>query len=159
MRYLVLLSLLVGIFGGGFAVAQERFAVSADGLEVTDSKTNLLWRRCPEGMTWKLKACKGEAIFFTQGEAAGRAEATGAAVAQWRLPTMRELSTIASAREAQDGKAAINPTAFPGTPAARFWTSNTTGPGYFTFVSFSDGSAGEGPRTSPGAVRLVRASK
>lgn len=156
MRSLILMSFLLGVFVGDSTFAQERYAVSADGQEVTDSKTNLLWQRCPEGMTWKSKACKGEAIFFTQAEAAGRAQATGVAAAQWRLPTMRELSGIASAREAQDGKAAINPTAFPSTPAARFWTSTPTGPGYFTFVGFSDGSAGESPRMSPGAVRLVR---
>ena len=156
MRCLVLLSFLLGVFVANSAFAQERFAFSADGQEVTDSKTSLLWRRCPEGMTWKSKACRGEAIFFTQAEAVGRAQAASVAAAQWRLPTMRELSSIASAKEAQDGKAAVNPTAFPNTPAARFWTSTATGPGYFTFVGFSDGSAGESPRMSPGAVRLVR---
>ncbi len=145
------LGLLVLLTGSAFA--QERYSVSADNQEVTDSKTSLIWRRCPEGMTWKGKTCAGEAGYFTQAEAAARTQG------DWRLPTMRELSSIASIREAQDGKAAINPTVFPGTPAARFWTSSTTGPGYFTFVGFSDGSAGEGTRNSPGAVRLVRSKK
>ena len=34
----------------------------------------------PEG-TWKGKACRGEAIFFTQGDAAARAQASGLAAA------------------------------------------------------------------------------
>ena len=137
----------------GTAFAQERYAFSAEGNEVVDSKTSLIWRRCPEGMNWKVKACSGQIMFFQQGEAAARGQG------EWRLPTMRELSSIASAREAMDGKAAINAAIFPGTPPARFWTSSTTGPGYFTFIGFLDGSAGEGPRNAPGAARLVRVAK
>lgn len=137
----------------GAVFAQERFTASTDGQEITDSKTSLIWRRCPEGMSWKVKTCVGEAAFFTQAEATARAAAAGGG---WRLPIMRELSSIASIREAEDGKAAINPVAFPGTPKARFWTSSSTGSGYFTYVAFGDGSAGEGPRNSPGALRLVR---
>ncbi len=137
----------------GAALAQERFAVSADGQEVTDSRTGLIWKRCAEGMVFKGKTCTGQASVFSHTEASARAKAAGG---QWRLPVLKELSSIVAPREAEEGKAAINPAAFPGTPTLRFWTASSTGPGYFTYVAFADGSAGENPRSSPGAVRLVR---
>ena len=150
---LVLLSL------AGTGLAAERFTPSADGQEVTDSRTGLIWRRCAEGMVWKVKTCTGQAGFFNHADAAARAKAASTPGAEWRLPVLKELSSIVSAREAEEGKAAIDPVAFPATPVARFWTSSSTGPGYFTFVAFSEGSAGESPRAAPGAVRLVRDAK
>ncbi|MEO6016079.1 MAG: DUF1566 domain-containing protein [Polaromonas sp.] len=143
----------------GEAWAQTRYSPSADGQEITDSKTGLIWRRCAEGMTWKAHTCVGQAAFYNQHEAAARAKAASALGAEWRLPVLKELSSIVSVREAEEGKAAIDPSAFPATPVARFWTSSSSGPGYFTFVGFSDGSAGESPRAAPGALRLVRNPK
>lgn len=145
---------LLSLAGAGFA--QERFTPSADGQEVTDSRTGLTWRRCAEGMAWKGKTCTGQATFFTQPDAAARAKAASTPAAEWRLPILKELSSIVSVREAEEGKAAVDPAAFPATPVARFWTSSSTGPGYFTFVGFSDGSAGEAPRATSAALRLVR---
>lgn len=143
----------------GIGLAQERFTASADGQEITDSRTGLTWRRCAEGMVWKGKSCTGQAAFLSQPDAAARAKAASASGVEWRLPILKELSSIVSAREAEEGKAAIDPNAFPATPVARFWTSSSTGPGYFTFVGFSDGSAGEAPRATSAAVRLVRGGK
>lgn len=153
MRSLVIKIISLSVLLIGPAVAQGRYTFSATGQEVVDSKTSLIWRRCPEGMNWNAKACSGQILFFPQGEAAARGQR------DWRLPTLRELSSIASAKEAMDGKAAINAAIFPGTPPVRFWTSSSTGPGYFTFIGFMDGSAGEGPRNAAGAVRLVRVVK
>ena len=143
----------------GPAFAQERYAASSDGQEITDNKTGLIWRRCTEGMVWKKTTCTGKAIFSNQGDAAAAAKSASGTDAEWRLPTLKELSSIASAREAEEGKAAIDAKAFPATPVGRFWTSSSIGPGYFMFVGFSDGSAGEGARGSPGAARLVRGGK
>ncbi len=138
------------------AHAQERFTPSADGLEISDRKTGLTWRRCAEGMTWKGRTCTGEAGYYSQSEAASRARAAGGT---WRLPDLKELSSIVALRDAEPGKAPVDQAAFPGTPLARFWTSTPVGPGYFTYVSFTDGSAGESPRNSPGAMRLVKGDK
>jgi hypothetical protein len=141
------------------ALAQERYSASADGQEITDSRSGLIWRRCAEGMSWKVRTCVGQPLFTNQADAAARAKAAAAGGQEWRLPTMKELSGIVAVREAEEGKAAIDPAAFPATPVARFWTSSSVGPGYFMFVAFSEGSAGEIPRTSPAAVRLVRGGK
>ena len=153
------LALFVLLSLPGASFAQERFSVSADGQEVTDSRTGLTWRRCAEGMVWKGKTCTGQAAFFSQPDAVARAKAASASGTEWRLPVLKELSSIVSAREADVDKAAIDPNAFPATPIARFWTSSSTGPGYFTFVGFSDGSAGEAPRATSAALRLVRSAK
>jgi len=150
---------LLLLSSAGASQAQDRFTPSADGQEVTDSRTGLIWRRCAEGMVFKGKTCTGQAAFLNQPDAAARAKAASAPGAEWRLPILKELSSIVSAREAEENKAAIDPNAFPATPVARFWTSSSTGPGYFTFVGFSDGSAGEAPRATSAAVRLVRGGK
>jgi Protein of unknown function (DUF1566) len=154
------ISILLAAASPNLAHAQQRYNLSADGQEVTDSKTGLVWRRCAEGMVWKAPTCTGQAVYSTQAEAAGRAKAVATSGDQpWRLPTMKELSSIVAVREAGEGKAAIDATIFPVTPLARFWTSSSVGPGYFMFVGFLEGSAGEGPRNSPGATRLVRDGK
>ena len=152
---LSLFAILV-ICASGSALAQERYKPSPDGQEVTDSRTGLTWRRCPEGMSFKGKTCSGQAAFVSLVEANSRAQNAASSGVKWRLPLLKELASIAAPREASEGVAAIDPTAFPGTPVGRFWTSSTSGHGYFSWVGFSDGGAGESARTSPGAVRLVR---
>lgn len=149
------LVLLLGLSAGA-ALAQERFKPSADGQEVTDGKTGLTWRRCAEGMVFRGKTCAGQAVFVSLVEATARAKTAAGGGVAWRLPALKELAGIASPREAAEGVAAIDPAAFPGTPVGRFWTSSTSGHGYFSYVGFTDGSAGESARTAPGAVRLVR---
>lgn len=157
MRFVVtkISVLLLLLSGAAFmpAAAQDRYSASADGQEITDSKTGLTWRRCAEGMSWKKTTCSGKATFVNQADAAALAKAAGG---EWRLPVLKELSGIVAVREAEEGKAPIDPKAFPATPVGRFWTSSSVGTGYFMFVSFIEGSAGEGARNSPGAVRLVR---
>ena len=141
------------------ALAQERYAPSSDSQEIVDGKSGLTWRRCAEGMTWKGKTCTGKPVFLNHADAVARAKGNATPDQDWRLPTMTELSGIVAVREAEEGKAAIDAAVFPATPPARFWTSTTVGAGYFMFVGFVEGSAGEGARNSPGAVRLVRVGK
>ncbi|MDB5886714.1 MAG: hypothetical protein JWR74_2885 [Polaromonas sp.] len=141
------------------ALAAPRYAPSPDGQEITDSKTGLVWRRCAEGMVWKTNTCINAALFPNHQGALARALASATPQQAWRLPTMQELSSIVAVREAEEGKAAIDPVAFPATPPARFWSSSSTGHGYFMYVAFTEGSVGEGARSSPSAVRLVRNPK
>ncbi len=141
------------------AMAAPRYTPSPDGQEISDSKTGLVWRRCAEGMDWKGNTCVNTAVFSNFFGAEARAKAVAASGKPWRLPTIKELSSIVAVREAEEGKAAIDPLAFPATPAARFWSSSSVGRGYFMYVAFTEGSVGEGERNSPGAVRLVRQGK
>ena len=49
--------------------AQDRFTISGDGQEVTDTTTRLAWRRCAEGLRWDGKACTGKLKTFKYAEA------------------------------------------------------------------------------------------
>lgn len=153
------LSLVLGGLVLTSAFAAARYMPSPDGQEITDSKTGLIWRRCAEGMVWKTNTCTSTALFPDYQGAQARVVAAATAKYPWRLPTMQELSGIVAVREAGEGMAAIDPVAFPATPLARFWSSGSVGHGYFMYVAFTEGSAGEGARSSPGAVRLVRNPK
>ena len=121
------------------AASAQPYVISSDGSEVTDQKTGLIWRRCAEGMVFSGGTCTGSASTFTH-EAAlqfavDQASSTGIA---WRLPNVKELSSIADKSLAN---LLIDPTAFPATPASPFWSASPV-VGYSTnawLVNFSDG--------------------
>ena len=103
-----------------------QYSISADGTEVTDLKTGLIWQRCAVGMSWDGTACGGTATPYNWENAlAYAATQTG-----WRLPNLKELHSLV---ERSCANPAINETAFPNTPATDsdyFWTSSlsvTTG--------------------------------
>jgi Protein of unknown function (DUF1566) len=135
------------------------FTVSADGQEVTDTKTGLIWRRCAEGMIASAGTCTGTASTFTHEAALTRAstQATATGVA-WRLPNVKELSSIADKSRSNP---AIDTTAFPATPASYFWSSSpyVGDAGYAWGVGFGSGYVYGNGRNSSGYVRLVRAGQ
>ena len=135
------------------------FTVSADGQEVTDTKTGLIWRRCAEGMTASGGICTGTPSTFTHDAALARAstQATATSVA-WRLPNVKELSSIADKTRSNP---AIDTTAFPATPANLFWSSSpyVGNASYAWVVVFSVGYVSYGYRDSTYYVRLVRAGQ
>ena len=103
------------------AQIKTRYAISADGSEVTDSKTGLIWRRCPEGMTASSNGCSGVAAAYSWDQSLALAnEVALASGKSWRLPNAKELSSIV---DASLGNPAIDTHAFPGTPAAPFWSA------------------------------------
>lgn len=99
-----------------------RLMVSADGQEITDGKTGLVWRRCVEGMQWDGRTCTGVPDFFMWEHALHRAESvahdTGV---HWRLPNVKELASLV---DTSAPGLAIDLAAFPGTPNDQFWTSS-----------------------------------
>jgi hypothetical protein len=101
--------------------AQDRFTISSDGQEVTDTTTKLAWRRCAEGLRWDGKACTGKLKTFKYSEAkdAAAAAAKGDAKA-WRIPTKDEL--VALVDKTAKKKPLIDINAFPQTPAKPFWS-------------------------------------
>ncbi len=99
--------------------AQSRYTYSATGDEVTDSQTGLVWRRCSEGQSWGGGTCTGTARTYTYEAALVQAQAQSG-TAGWRLPNVKELSSITDKTRVNS---AIDPTAFPRTPSEWFWTS------------------------------------
>ncbi|MDP1656724.1 MAG: DUF1566 domain-containing protein [Hylemonella sp.] len=134
------------------ALAQGRFSFGADGAEVTDSQTGLIWRRCSVGQVWGGGTCTGTISTFTHELALAYAQSqTG-----WRLPNVKELSSIADKTRIYP---AIDSTAFPTTISSIYWSSspNVTGSISAWGVDFTgSGVPGGHSRVSNYPVRLVR---
>jgi hypothetical protein len=137
-----------------------RYTLSTDGQEVTDIQTNLIWRRCPEGMVASAGACTGNALTFTHEQALQHAATqTSSTGATWRLPNIKELSSIA---DKNSSNPAIDSSAFPTTPSNDFWSASPgvgIGLGLACGVSFADGGFGYGGRVNSNYVRLVRSAQ
>ena len=137
--------------------SQERFAVSADGQEVTDSTTRLTWRRCAEGLHWDGKACSGKLAKFSyrtaKGAAADTARREGKA---WRIPAKDELVGIVDMK--QKKKPRIDAKAFPQTPSAYFWATRegTDDDLNAWLVSLSNGKVHGNTGQAKFPLRLVR---
>lgn len=145
------------------AASAKPYVISADGSEVTDQKTGLIWRRCAEGMVFSGRTCKGAASTFTHEDAFKHAAAkTSSTRVAWRLPNAKELSSIVdkSLSNESQPKPTIDSTAFPATPANWFWSSapgvgnGNTDNAYY--VSFGAGKVDSDGRGDWGYVRLVR---
>ena len=141
------------------AASAQPYAISTDGSEVTDQKTGLIWRRCAEGMVVSGGTCTGSASGFTQEAALRHAAAlTGSTGKAWRLPNIKELSSIADKSRSNP---AIDPTAFPATPTSAP-NNAAQNNGFLSasgawVVNFSDGSVRAASRSSfIDYVRLVR---
>jgi hypothetical protein len=110
--YLFAIALALPLTG----IAQSRFEVSADGHQVLDRQTNLLWKRCAEGQGWNGSACVGSAGKFTFDEAMS----TTANSSGWRLPAIKELFSIARTGETGQVPEVGRPSEAPGLV---FWAS------------------------------------
>jgi Protein of unknown function (DUF1566) len=126
----------------------------ATGDEITDSSTGLIWKRCAEGMVWSANACTGIATTFTHEQALAHAVAQ-ASTKGWRLPNVKELSSIVLASRINPS---IDTASFPSSPSSKHWTS-TPVPDishYAWFVDFNISSVDYSLRTNTYPVRLVR---
>lgn len=112
--------LALALVGAAASVhSQSRYTYSTAGDEVTDTKTGFIWRRCSEGQTWRASTCTGSATTYTHEQALAHATAQAGA-AGWRLPNVKELSSITDKTRTSP---AIDTTAFPGTPSNGYWSS------------------------------------
>ena len=143
------------------AAQSARYTLTADGAEVVDSKTGLVWKRCEEGKTLEGGVCKGLGIRYTWSDI----EQMNLQV--WRLPTAVELNTL---KEDTGVAPPINHEFFPNTDRAWFWSSSAgkrDDSGCVQNVYFGDNvvrrcptlrSNGNQLALPPAFVRLVRQS-
>ena len=150
-----------------------RYQILANGAEVKDLQTGLVWQRCSVGQRWDGSSCAGTAKEFRFDEAQAQA-GNG-----WRVPTVRELHSLIQCskgfkgtEDLKDGKGSVpdtcvdgsnrptlNTTAFPKTPDSWYWTSSPVvgHSGYAWYVSFGNGLVNYyGFRYYYDHVRLVR---
>ncbi len=140
-------------FGSLAAHAEGRFVISADGQEVTDTQTKLIWQRCAVGQTWDGKTCAGKATKALLADA----KAMGAKMTPvWKLPTKDELKGLVD--KSSKKKPSIDKVAFPGTPSAIFWAAKpeaTDALGAW-LVDFGNGKVFGNTGKAKYFVRLVR---
>jgi hypothetical protein len=102
----------------------SRYADNGDGT-LTDLELQLMWMRCSSGQRWAGGRCSGAASLHSRPAAQAAAAQLNREAAQfyndWRLPTVRELATIA---ERQCSAPRVNLALFPDTPAAPYWTAS-----------------------------------
>ncbi|MBH2009218.1 MAG: DUF1566 domain-containing protein [Xanthomonadaceae bacterium] len=156
MKILKKISRLSGVVAcfllSGAVMAQSRFSYSADGAEVTDSRTGLVWQRCSAGQAWSGSTCTGTASTFTHEGALAHAQSQ----AGWRLPNVKELSSLSDKTKSNP---AIDSTAFPATDSSSCWSSSpyVGSADYASWVvDFQFGYVIGDYRNGYGHVRLVR---
>ncbi|CAK0765910.1 exported hypothetical protein [Gammaproteobacteria bacterium] len=111
--------LLTAIFMTFLAHASSRYVDNLDGT-ITDTSTNLMWMRCAVGQTWTGVACAGTPGKYTW-SAANTVTSAYADYNDWRLPTIRELTTITDITHYSP---AIDVSTFPDTPSDWFWSGS-----------------------------------
>lgn len=138
--------------GAAAAPAQGRFTVSADGQEVIDTTTRLVWRRCAEGMRFDGTACAGKATRYSY------AGARKAGSGDWRVPTREELTGLLD-RAAKKKPRIVDAAAFPQTPSTGFWAAKRGSDDDLNawVVNFSNGQVRANLGQAKFPLRLVRA--
>jgi hypothetical protein len=123
-----------------------RFTASSG--TVHDTKTGLTWQQAvPAGTyTWGSASTSGTAQNYC-------ASLTLNAVS-WRLPTMKELTTIVDYSVASPGPA-IDTTAFPSTPTGGFWSSTPQAASSNAWAVYFNGANGA-PISNTSAALSVR---
>lgn len=156
---LVLVALLLAA-----GAAQAALTVTDSGLTITDDATGLVWKRCPEGMTWNGATCTGTASIHNWQAAFDQADATNAANFanhnDWRVPSLDELKSIVVTGQ-NPVAPTIDRTAFPNTPVPYFWSASPYA-GNSTrawLVDFNGGDDVWSVRSFAVHVRLVRAGQ
>lgn len=156
-RTVTALSVCLGLWAGSPTVhAAARYIVSADGKEVADTTTRLIWRRCTEGLLWNGSFCAGSVSYLSHQGALQQAGTQATAFKAWRLPNVKELASIADIY--RNPNPAIDTLVFPTTPSDKFWSSSPyiSNSSYAWYVDFYDGYTSYGLRTGAFATRLVR---
>ncbi|MEQ1529691.1 MAG: DUF1566 domain-containing protein [Methylococcales bacterium] len=136
----------------------ERYSLSADGTEVTDLITGLIWRRCSEGMSWTGTLCNGTATAFAYAKTLTETAATAKQAGKdWRLPNIKELNSLAINKDSTP--MTIDNTIFPGTSITQYWSAspvyNDAGNAWTLSFSFESKPA-RTKKTAVFPVRLVR---
>lgn len=104
--------------GARFVFASASYPGDAANNLVIDRQTGLQWRRCVETKTWNGSTCVGSGVTTVRHVSAF---ALAASVPGWRLPNVKELSSLVEPSRAS--APLIDTAAFPNTPQTAFWST------------------------------------
>jgi hypothetical protein len=132
----------------------SRYTVNANNT-VTDNKTNLIWKRCPQGLSDSDCSTDTATVYNWQDALDLANDSTFAGFTDWRLPNIKELRSLAAYDRYNP---AINSEIFPNTPSSWFWSSSpyANSPYYASRLNFGDGRDDFNYRDINYYVRLVR---
>jgi uncharacterized protein DUF1566 len=144
--------------GAAASHAADRFTISSDGQEVTDSTTHLVWRRCGEGQRWDGKTCTGKLVKYKYAGARQAAESAARSGGKaWRIPSREELVSLYDAKLKRAPR--VDGSVFPKATNGPFWATRAGTDDNLNawLVNFRNGrvSGYTGQSTFP--LRLVRA--
>lgn len=143
------------------------FRANADGT-VTDTRTQLVWKVCAEGMLWNkdTNTCTGVANGMSWLEALAHVKALNEAggfaeSSHWRLPNVKELMSI---MDKQCLNPNINQEVFPNTAQGFYWSASHSikvpdKAWAISFITIPDSATRDSTRqlkSNPLYVRLVR---
>ena len=140
----------------------QPFEVLPGGDEVLDQATGLIWSRCSRGYSWDSvnKSCdvSGSTQVYTHQQALEFPQPNDK---RWRLPNIKELSTIV---DRANFRPSIDAITFPSTRflnnnlATTYWsaTPNVQVPDTAYGIFFTNGGIFLPSRSTPGFVRWVR---
>lgn len=133
--------------------ARQRYV--AEGDEVLDTTTGLVWRRCSEGQDWTGDTCARRATEFSWTGALDHAQAVADGGAPWRLPNAKELASLVDDTIV---KPAIDRKVFPRTSSGCHWSSThlTRDADFEWTVDFERGFLSAQGRPGKCVIRLVR---
>jgi hypothetical protein len=129
--------------------AEGRFEIAADGHQVLDRQTGLVWKRCAEGQNWDGSVCTGFPTKFSF----GAATLVTSNPSGWRIPTVKELLGLA-----QSGDPGSGPSPFAN-DTGTYWSSTPqvgNAAAAAMIVEFAHASTVAGLRRTAFAVRMAR---
>lgn len=146
--------LLVAPLANAAEPPTSRFTLSADGQEVSDSQTKLVWQRCPLGSKWDGKLCAGKPTKLSLVQAKKSSDPTNAA---WRMPTKDEFVALA---DRSKKKPKMDALAFPAKPTGLYWALRPETDDNLNawLVDFRNGKVFGNTNAARHFVRLVRPS-
>lgn len=120
IRLIAALATALAMPGAALADDTAKPVPSADGRELIDAGTGLVWSRCVEGMAWDGRRCAGTATLATHAEALALARTRSAAEGRlWRVPRVQELKRLPGQGSTSQQATSLLPDA----PRGGYWTS------------------------------------